>query len=305
MSNNKVERKLVIILILLFLIAGFIITFYFVSNAGKNVIEQEDEPVEETVKVVEEKVEEIDYKKLWEDNKNKNIDYVGNIIFESGLLNLPFVCPTKDFTEYVFYTNTGNAVSDYENGCEEGACSGNDVYLRTDWETMKYNLGGSLFMDYRNSLNDQNVIIYGHHYPTYLDPDRSLFFTPLEKLLKKENYEANKYLKLVLENETKYYIVAYVYYFHLTDEDYENLQFYRLNYNADYWGEDDLGYYQTYINNVESVKLYDTGIHLDTSDNTLTLQTCLENDDNALEIVVCKQINVDLYRQNNQNNGQQ
>ena len=58
---------------------------------------------------------------LWETNSVKSDDYVGTISFESGIIDLPFV-QGRD----------------------------NDVYYRTDWESMKYdeekirgNSGGS------------------------------------------------------------------------------------------------------------------------------------------------------------------
>ena len=54
-------------------------------------------------------------------------------------------------------------------------------------------------------------------------------------------------------------------------------------------------YYAKYIQKMEEVKLYDTGVKLEESDNTLTLQTCLENDPSAVEIVVCKEIGKDYF----------
>lgn len=288
------KKKLIIIASLLVLIVGALV-YYFSFN---KINITNEEPVKEEQPLV---VENDEYKSLmenWKKNKEINDDYVGDVVFESGLINLPFVCPSKPYDTYSFYTNSGKKVTDYENGCEGGACSGNDVYLRMDWKTMKYELGGSVFMDYRNSTYDQNIIIYGHHYPKSMDADRVLFFTPLEKLMQKENYEDNKNVSIVLGDQKRNYVVAYAYIFHMnpnTHDDLETLQYYRTNYDTNYYGEPDPGYYAKYIQKMEEVKLYDTGVKLEESDNTLTLQTCLENDPSAVEIVVCKEIGKDYF----------
>lgn len=226
----------------------------------------------------------------YDNYKMINDDYIGQLVFESDIINEPVVQAKGSLNDNVIYAyNTGIVVNNYDSGCEGGPCSLNDVYLRKDINN-NFDIGGTVFMDYRNSLSDQNIIIYGHLYPKYSDPYKELMFSPLERLLNKDNYEKNKYVSLKLKEETRYYQVVYVYLFDTTSEDYDNLQYYRTYYNFDYYGDLDEGYYDTYINNIEQIKLYDTGIKLSNTDNTLTLQTCYENDDNIVEIVVCKQI---------------
>lgn len=243
-------------------------------------------PSEEETIVEETKQEE---KTPWELNKEINEDYVGDIAFESNLINMPFVCPNKGVEEYTIYTYPGNIVRDYSSECEGGACTGNDVYMRTDWQSREYHAGGSIFMDYRNSLDDQNIILYGHNYITELDPNREFFFTPLEFLLEEEYYQENKYINIVLKDEVRRYEVAYVYIFDPNSSDYEDLQYYRTNYEYDFYGDEDEDYYQAYIDNMEEAKLYDTSVKLTVNDRTLTLQTCVEGTD-CVEIVVAKDI---------------
>ena len=164
-----------------------------------------------------------------------------------------------------------------------------------------YNIeGGSVFMDYRNDLFDQNIIIYGHHFSEGggNDPERNKAFTPLELLLKEENYKANKDLKLILDNETRTYQLVYVYVFE-TDNEYDlaNLQYYRTSYNYDEF-EDivDENYYSNYIKAVEEEKLYDSGQHLTTDDKTLTLQTCIGGyNGEKIEICVFKLIDTNYF----------
>lgn len=274
------------VLIVFVLTIVTVVVLMLPKNEKEEEIINNEEIVEETI----DKVETFDdYRDLWNANYSINNDYVGEIIFDSGLINLPFVCPKKDLNEYVIYDNFAKVVKDYDNGCESGACSLNDAYLRVDWKTMNYELGGSIFMDYRNTINNQNLILYGHHYPSSMTDSQDLFFTPLAKLLTKDNYEKNKTFKLILNNEIRHYEIVYVYIFANDDDAYENLQFFRTNYNIDYDGNVD-DYYSTYIENVEKVKLYDTGLSLSTDDYTVTLQTCLDNQASGVEIVVAREI---------------
>ncbi len=283
MKNKKI--KLIVVLLVLIFVSS-IILFITIKESKKtgNQIE-----IVDTVEVVYNQ----ELKNLWASNELINSDYVGQIIFDSEIINLPFVCPSGDVREYSFYDNNGNLVTDYDNGCEAGACSGNDVYLRTNWQTMEYDVEGTAFMDYRNSIDDQNIIIYGHHYAPSFDEARVKMFTPLELFLEQENYEKNKYLELVFENEIRKYEVVYVYIYHLDFndyDDYDTLQYYRTNYEFDYFNNDDAGYYQEYIDKIEEVKLYDTGEKLTPNDKTLTLQTCITHTPSEKQIVVCKEI---------------
>ena len=277
------KKKLVIIGVLVLLIIAGLAVLFITPKNEEEVIDVPEEIIEDKQEVIE----EYSFKEEWNKNKKINDDYVGNI--RCNYFDYPLVQAKGSLDDYRFYTNSGKAVSDY-NACEGGPCSLNDVYLRMNWEDYSYALSGSIFMDYLNSLDDQNIIIYGHHYPKSMDPNRELFFTPLEKLMEKENYEDNKEFELLLEDEVRKYEVVYVYLFDVIN-DYDTLQYYRANYDYDYFGNPDPGYYEEYIEGVEKKKLYDTGISLTENDRTLTLQTCVENDSSVVEIVVAREIN--------------
>ena len=233
-------------------------------------------------------------RKLWLDNKQINDDYQGEIVFESGLINQPFVQAKdtidKDGNMYHFYTENGRLVTD------DSEYTGNDVYIWTNWKDMTYDyniLGGSVFMDYRNALDDQNVVIYGHHFSVGggNDPERIKAFTPLEQLLEEANYKGNERLDMILDNETRKYELVCVYQFDINDDFYyDNCQYWRTQYDYDDYSdvvEND--YYQTYIDSIKKVQLYDTGVELTTNDKTLTLQTCIGGHAGELyEILVYK-----------------
>ena len=72
-------------------------------------------------------------RKMWLKNEGINPDYVGQIIFDSGLIDLPFVQAKDVYKEdgslYTFYTKDGQLVED------PTGFSGNDVYIWTNWKT--------------------------------------------------------------------------------------------------------------------------------------------------------------------------
>ena len=265
-KQMKKKKTLAIILASVVLISGI---FLLLLLTGKIKISS-DKPVEPVIvepDKPEEKVEtddKVDYQELWNKNKTINSDYIGNIVFESRLIDLPVV---------------------------QGAS--NDTYLRTDWETMNYDEEGSIFLDYRNYLDDQNLIIYGHYVYESYEPSKTHKFTPLDKLKEKENYEENKIISLTMENDIRVYEIAVVYYCRLIEEDGyyitdPSMEYYHTNYDADY--------FNTYKSTIYQNAFYDTGVDITMEDRLLTLQTCVENRGDLRLIVVCKEIAREPYK---------
>lgn len=227
-----------------------------------------------------------------------NEDYIGHLVFDSGLIEKPIVqaksCYRKDGSPYRFFEEDGTVVTDFSKH------TGNDVYLWMDYQTMGYDYfetGGSLFMDFRNNFNDQNLVLYGHFFPDYdTDPDRVKGFTPLEKLLSKEGYENNKYVSLYLQKQKLDYELAVVFYYDDRDIYYQDYcQYYRPNFNCDDYNDVfDPNYCSNYFRFIDSIKLYDTSASLSPNDRTLTFQTCTANSD-VYEICVFKLIKVSNY----------
>lgn len=181
----------------------------------------------------------------YQSRKNTNPDYVGELAFESGLVDQNVVQSTD-----------------------------NDKYLNLSWD-LQTSTHGAAFMDYRNTMDDQNLIIYGHF--VYLD--ESLMFSPLHQLKDQANYEANKYIDLKLEDTTRKYLVTDVFYYEM---DNENLMYYYTAYSSDY--------FNTYYTNVKAADFYDTGESLTMDDHWLTLQTCVRDRDDLRLIVLAKEV---------------
>ncbi len=241
----------------------------------------------------------IEYQTMWLDNRSINPDYTCQLIFDSGLLDLPIVqvyddVHRRDGTVYTFYSEEGNFVNSYNvetDGCDGHACNGNDVYLRVDWKTGDYDFWGSNFIDYRNSLNDQNIIIYGHHSSRDYFGDEvaeGYQFTKLDLLLDKENYDANKSFSLIFGDQIRKYEIAYI--CKIDSSKDEDLQVYRTyidtaldgNYEEDFWPK--------YLNLLKSRSIYTTGADIKEDDKLVTLSTCIQGSPTLKEIIVAKEV---------------
>lgn len=265
-KNNNSLIYVAIAVLSILLVFGIVILVFDPFSFFKNDNEVVENNNNKVTEVVDEKEKAL-VKELWDAYSVKSNDYVGRISFESGLIDLPFV---------------------------QG--SDNNTYYRTDWETMKYDEEGSIFLDSSNTLDDQNLILIGHYvYPIY-DESRTHMFTPLAKLTDKDNYEANKYVKLYFEDEVRRYEIAYVYYCELIEDEYESEKFSYTNdgfefYYPNYTKEQ----FNKYIDTVKKSAFYDTGVSVDYNDKLLTLQTCVENHDELREIVLLKEIDRTSY----------
>ncbi|MDO4501292.1 MAG: class B sortase [Erysipelotrichaceae bacterium] len=205
-----------------------------------------------------------EYKALWNDNHNINGDYIGQVFFESGLLNQPVV-----------------------------QAADNDYYLRRNFATLAYDEYGTVFEDSYCDLDSQNIIMYGHYVYSYYHPQADeLMFTPLKFLKQEENYEANKTVYLLLEDELREYEVVAVYYCDL----YQDGGYWYPNQNLIYYyTEYDQTYFEKYKYAIGDAQFYDTGKEYSVNDRFLTLQTCVENREDLREIVLCKQVDTYYY----------
>lgn len=149
----------------------------------------------------------------------------------------------------------------------------NNYYLRRNLDK-EYNVGGSIFADYKNKFDgtDKNIVIYGHNMI-----DGSMFGS-LKSILEEQwyNNEENYMIDLITEKEEQKYQVFSVY--KIENEDY---------------------YIKTEFNNNEFKKFIDTlkdrsikkfGVEVIEEDRILTLSTCADN--NKYRVVLhAKKIN--------------
>lgn len=233
-NKRKISSTLLLLLAILSIVVGLV--FAFQSN---------NEPPISTPVVTTTPVATTQVNAAWAEKKAINPEYVGELHFESDLINKEVVKAWD-----------------------------NEKYLKYSWD-LKESSQGAIFMDYRNSLNDQNMIIYGH----YVYKDETAMFGPLHELTKEENYEANKYIQLQFENETRRYEVAYVFNYEMGNS---KLEYWHTNYEEKYFEE--------YLSTIKKKSFYDTGVTLEKDDKFITLQTCVRNRDDLRLIIVAKEV---------------
>jgi len=150
----------------------------------------------------------------------------------------------------------------------------NNYYLRRSLDK-RYNVNGTVFVDYRNNENSKKIIIYGHSY-RYSDKGFSKLFNYKDKSF----YENNKYITLNYNGiESKYEIFSTM----IIKYEDENYYHTKVNFDSD---KDFLNH----INWIKENSLYDTNINVLKDDKILTIQTCYFNPNNSYFIVNAKKI---------------
>lgn len=137
----------------------------------------------------------------------------------------------------------------------------NDYYLNHT-VTGDENWSGAIFLDHRNSplMDDVHSFIYGHHMQ-----DNSMFASLLEYDSKdfydKQAENNNNYFYIYLENKIQVYQI-----FNVCDVTYDS--------NPETFTIASSYSLESYLADIDKVKLYDTGVTADATDHVVTLYTC-------------------------------
>ena len=278
MKRKRLKKPIRILLVVLVITVIAAIAAVLLRKPVKEVpVEEPEETVEEVIAEPEEEIEEVieeiepepyelseeelaELRQELREDQEINPDVTSILHFKSGLIHDPVL---------QYYDE--------------------NYYLYKDWQTKEYLSYGSIVLDSRNQLNldDMNTIIYGHYIYEFRNPDRTLVFTPLSQLLEEDAYEENKYLALLRKDEIRYYEIASVYNCPLdTIGEYQYAR-YGLEYNLLEYDEE---YFDLYHQNIKQNEYYSTDVEFGPDDHYLTLQTCIENHNEAREIVLCKEI---------------
>ena len=131
----------------------------------------------------------------------------------------------------------------------------NDYYLHHDFEKNYSDLGW-IFMDYRNTLKDKNIIIYGHNMKN------GTMFASLKTILTDEwfNNKDNRFVTFVKEDKEINYEVFSVYQIG-NEEKYIQTDFKENEFKS--WADE-----------MKSRSKYDFGIEIGEDDKVITLSTC-------------------------------
>ena len=238
---NKSKKEIFLNILILFLIITLIISICYIARWFMDNKENEqisDKVLEAVIESNENVNKEVEYKVDFEKLKEINNQIVGYLKVNGTKIEHAVV-QSKD----------------------------NIYYLRKSLDK-KYNVGGSIFMDYKNKLDgtDKNIVIYGHNMK-----DSSMFGT-LKNILKEEwyNNEENYIVYFVTEKEEQKYKVFSVY--QIKNEDYYIDTEFKENEFA------------KFVKTLKKRSIKDFGIKVTEEDSILTLSTCADN--NAYRIVL-------------------
>ncbi len=157
--------------------------------------------------------------------------------------------------------------------------SDNEYYLNHNLE-QEYDRNGSIFMDKDCDVIEPstNLILYGHHMKS------GKMFGGLDKYSDKEYYEKHKYIDFDTIYEKGIYEVMYVFRSRVYSEEEVVFKYYQfidaaseLEFNSN-------------MNEMAAVSLYDTGVTASYGDRLLTLSTCDYQEENGRFVVVAKKV---------------
>lgn len=157
--------------------------------------------------------------------------------------------------------------------------SDNKYYLEHNFN-QEYDKNGSLFLDCACSVypRSTNLIIYGHHMKS------GQMFGQLQKYAKESYYEKHKEIQFDTIYEKGTYEVMYVFRSQVYNEDDLVFKYYQF-INANSGTE-----FQSYMEEMKKLSLYDTGVTAGYGDSLLTLSTCDNSQKDGRFVVVAKKI---------------
>ena len=197
-------------------------------------------------------------------NKDVSVENSNNIILGSKEYT-DLKARNEDFLLWIYIPGTN---IDYP--VVQG--NNNEYYLTHDFNK-NYLPSGSIFMDYRNNFEEDNIIIvYGHHMRN------KTMFGELEKFKNEKFFNGNNLIRVEYKNTTYIYEVFSVYVADLNNKDYLKVDFKDKKDKEDY------------LNYIKDRSLYNKDLVLTSDDNIITLYTCSYEFENARTIVHAKLI---------------
>lgn len=156
----------------------------------------------------------------------------------------------------------------------------NDYYLTHDYKKQK-NKYGSIYLKTGVNIDDNlsNLILYGHN----MKDDK--MFNHLLKYKDQSFYEEHKEVTFITQQEERKYQIIAAFQSRVFYQDETNVFRY---YN--YLNFENQAMFNEYIDNINRIKLYDTGITANYQEQLLTMITCEYSQENGRMVVVAKRI---------------
>lgn len=157
--------------------------------------------------------------------------------------------------------------------------SDNTYYLDHNYN-QEYDKNGSIFLDYNCSVypRSTNMIVYGHHMKS------GSMFGNLQKYAKESYGKKHSVITFDTIYEKAQYQVMYVFRSQVYNEDdivFKYYQFIEANSETEF---------NSYMQEMSELSLYDTGVTAEFGDSLLTLSTCDSSQTDGRFVVVAKRI---------------
>lgn len=157
--------------------------------------------------------------------------------------------------------------------------SDNTYYLDHNYN-QEYDKNGSIFLDYNCSVypRSTNMIVYGHHMKS------GSMFGNLQKYAKESYGKKHAVITFDTIYEKAQYQVMYVFRSQVYNEDdivFKYYQFIEANSETEF---------NSYMQEMSALSLYDTGVTAEFGDSLLTLSTCDSSQTDGRFVVVAKRI---------------
>jgi len=127
---------------------------------------------------------------------------------------------------------------------------------------------GSIFLDYRNNLSDQKLLIYGHNSKNGDAPLKTL-----ENYLDKNYYDDHPFIKLMIDDKTYDYKIFSII---VTNTNVHT----KINFKAEE--------YIAHLNWLKNHSIYQINIPVYNNDFIITIQTCIFDPENHYLIISAK-----------------
>ena len=237
------KRKVIISSALILLLIGCVslITYHSLNNEDKH--DEEEKATKE---------------RIYQDISTLSIENNENVVlnYQKGFNNTDIIAELSiENTDLVTPVAKGND---------------NEYYLNHLLDKSRNSLG-SVFLDYRNNIDDRKILIYGHNSENVYTE-----FHLLENYLDEEYYYDHDDITLKTVDNTYNYKIFSIYIATT------NLQHVNLNFT-------DTEYYE-HLNWLKNNSIYDTGVTIDPNSEILVLQTCYFGIDNSYLIIVAKKV---------------
>jgi sortase B len=245
MKKKWINNILLVLFILLFVFSGY----HLVTGVYSQEQQKADQNKVKKV-VTDNKVDFEDgaimpkfTKKAYEELYGINRDFVGYIVWDTNYIEQPIVQTTN-----------------------------NSYYLDVGFFN-KWASSGTIFMDYRNSWGDTNIVLYGHN-NRY---DYDIMFSHLNDIALDRNIYLQNRTFSVFNKDVEYkYEICYSYWFYEKDFEYE---YYKKSWNNEQEFND-------WISFAKNNNLQETPLDLEYGDSFITLFTCMRGTNGRHRLVV-------------------